>query len=185
MSKHLGNVVDPDELVASHGADTVRLATLYAARPQKSLNWSDGAVQHCHRFLRQLWDYNQSRLALAPAQAGEMGPDKTEHLRKRLAMWCETAIEKITEDAAALEMHSAVRNVMRLFDRIKDYEKRVLAKRGELCAEDHEALVAALGLLARVLIPFAPHIGEELSIAVTGGEEALDLSWPAGELVTQ
>jgi leucyl-tRNA synthetase len=187
MSKHLGNVVDPDQLVASHGADTVRLAALYAARPQKSLNWSEGALQHCHRFLRQLWEYTQARLAQTPAAAGEMGADKTEHLRKRLTMWCETAIEKITEDAAALEMHSAVRNVMRLFDRIKDYEKRVIAKRGELCVEDHEALLAALGLLARVLIPFAPHAGEELVLAVGSGEEDddLDMSWPASQLVAQ
>ena len=47
MSKHLGNVVDPDELLAKYGADTVRLATLYAARPQRSLNWSDSAVLRC------------------------------------------------------------------------------------------------------------------------------------------
>ena len=65
-------------------------------------------------------------------------------------------------------MHSAVRNVMRLFDRIRDYEKRVIAKRGSLCAEDHEALVAALQTLARVLMPFAPHIAEELLIASAG-----------------
>ena len=47
MSKHLGNVVDPDELVERYGADTVRLAVLYAARPQKTLNWSDSAVLRC------------------------------------------------------------------------------------------------------------------------------------------
>ncbi len=65
-----------------------------------------------------------------------MGADKTEHLRKRLEQWCETAVEKITEDMQELEMHSAVRNVMRLFDRVRDYEKRVIAKRDGLCAED-------------------------------------------------
>src|SRR5205807_1436517 len=57
MSKHLGNVVDPDALVERYGADTVRLALLYAARPQRSLNWSDSAVLRCHRFLTQLWEY--------------------------------------------------------------------------------------------------------------------------------
>src|SRR6202040_2334149 len=67
MSKHLGNVVDPDELVASLGADTVRLAILYAARPQKSLNWSESAVQFCHRFLNQLWRFSQARFSLTPA----------------------------------------------------------------------------------------------------------------------
>jgi leucyl-tRNA synthetase len=77
---------------------------------------------------------------------------------------------------------------MRLFDRVKDYEKRVIAKRGELCAEDHEALVEALGLLARVLLPFAPHAAEELLIAANGGAEGadnLDMSWPASQLVAQ
>jgi leucyl-tRNA synthetase len=199
MSKHLGNVVDPDELVAQYGADTIRLAVLYAARPQRSLNWSDSDVKRCHRFLRQLWDYAQARFAASPADVGErsaangvatedgqapaVGPDKTEHLRKRLDQWCETAVEKITQDTRELEMHSAVRNAMRLFDRVRDYEKRVIAKRGWLCTEDQEALVEALRTLARVLLPFAPHIAEELLLASTppGGE--IDTSWPAGELV--
>jgi leucyl-tRNA synthetase len=201
MSKHLGNVVDPDELIERHGADTIRLAVLYAARPQRSLNWSDSAVQRCQRFLKALWDFSQARFAAgggtdahpdgdggSPADgepgATEMGADKTEHLRKRLEQWTETAVEKITQDTRDLEMHSAVRNVMRLFDRIKDYEKRVIAKRGSLCAEDHEALIAALQILARVLIPFAPHIAEELLMAsLPSGASEIDTTWPAGELV--
>ncbi|HWX87234.1 MAG TPA: class I tRNA ligase family protein [Solirubrobacteraceae bacterium] len=199
MSKHLGNVVDPDELVARYGADTIRLAVLYAARPQRSLNWSDSDIKRCHRFLRQVWDYSQARIVSDPAPAGQgpgqgvydgaqpgaqqMGADKTEHLRRRLEQWCETAVEKIAEDTQELEMHSAVRNVMRLFDRIRDYEKRVTAKRGSLCAEDHEALIAALRTLARVLIPFAPHMAEELLMTATGAESEIDASWPTAELV--
>jgi leucyl-tRNA synthetase len=198
MSKHLGNVVDPDELVAQHGADTIRLAVLYAARAQRSLNWSDSDVKRCHRFLRQLWDYSQARFAIDLTASGDetngaspdgeptpvMGPDKTEHLRKRLEQWCATAVEKITEDARELEMHSAVRNVMRLFDRIRDYEKRVLAKRGALCEEDREAQVEALRILARVLMPFAPHIAEELLVAsYPEGAGEIDATWPASELV--
>ena len=66
----------------------------------------------------------------------------------RLAKWCETACEKITEDMESLEMHSAVRNVMRLFDRIKDFEKRVLARQSALGRADREALIEALALLA-------------------------------------
>src|SRR6185437_7127246 len=65
MSKHLGNVVDPDALVELYGADTVRLAVLYAARPQKTLNWSDSAVLRAHRFLTQVWEFTLSRLAAA------------------------------------------------------------------------------------------------------------------------
>ncbi len=61
-------------------------------------------------------------------------------------------------------MHSAVRNVMRLFDRIKDFEKRVLARQPALGPADNEALLQALSLLAQLLGPFAPHVAEELWI---------------------
>ncbi len=180
MSKHLGNVVDPDELVAEHGADTIRLAVLYAAAPQRSLNWSDSAVQRCRRFLRGLWEYTHTQLAEreAPEQTSEMGPDKTEHLRKRLEQWCEIALEKITSDVQELQMHSAVRNVMRMFDRIKDYESRVIAKRGWLCGEDADALAAALSMLAVVLTPFAPHIAEELLAALGEDPAGAPVRWP-------
>ncbi len=178
MSKHLGNVVDPDELVERFGADTVRMAVLWAARPQKSLNWSDSAVQFCQRFLHNLWAYSQTRFAQGVQDSGELDPRRTEHLRRRLEKWCDTAVAKITEELAELEMHSAVRNVIRLLDRIKDYEKRVLKHSGALCREDHEVLLDALGLLARVLMPFAPHIGEELWQASGLGEAGIDPPWP-------
>ena len=74
MSKHLGNVVDPDELVERFGADTVRMAVLWAARPQKSLNWSDSAVQYCQRFLHSLWQYSQARFAQQVEDSGELDP---------------------------------------------------------------------------------------------------------------
>jgi leucyl-tRNA synthetase len=184
MSKHLGNVVDPDELLDRFGADTVRLATLYAARPQRSLNWSDSAVLRCHRFLTQVWDYSQSKLAAAAALAGaesldgEPIRDTSEHLRQRLGKWCETAVEKVTEEMDALEMHTAVRNIMRLFDRIKDFEKRVLARQADLSAADSDALIDALTLLAQLLGPFAPHLAEELWIAFGHDEHAAQTPWP-------
>ncbi|HEX4467491.1 MAG TPA: class I tRNA ligase family protein, partial [Solirubrobacteraceae bacterium] len=161
MSKHLGNVVDPDALVERYGADTVRLAVLYAARPQKTLNWSDSAVLRANRFLTQVWEFSQTRIAAAEQIAevkdgatnadGEPVRDTTEHLRLKLAQWCEKGAEKITEDMESLEMHSAVRNVMRLFDRIKDFDKRVVARQGALTRTDSDALLEALALLAQLL----------------------------------
>jgi leucyl-tRNA synthetase len=180
MSKHLGNVVDPDELVDAFGADTVRMAVLWAARPQKSLNWSDSAVQFCHRFLHNLWTYSHARFAQRVEDSGELDPARTEHLRRRLEKWCDIAVTKITEELAELEMHSAVRNAIRLLDRIKDFESRVLKHSGALCREDHEALRDALGLMARVLTPFAPHIGEELWLASGLAEPGIDPPWPHG-----
>jgi leucyl-tRNA synthetase len=179
MSKHLGNVVDPDELVQSLGADTLRLAVLYAARPQKSLNWSDSAVAHSHRFLKGLWSYTHAQLALDPGTLDAQGVFHTEFLRVRLRKWCDTGIEKITEDLAELEMHKAVRNTMRLLDRIKDFEKKATARAGgTLGAENHAALLDALALLAQVLTPFAPHVGEELWLALKGANAPPDPPWP-------
>jgi leucyl-tRNA synthetase len=188
MSKHLGNVVDPDELLAKYGADTVRLATLYAARPQRSLNWSDSAVLRCHRVLGQVWEFSLRALEMSTNSdsAGEaIGPggeekpvrDTTEHLRLKLSTWCDAAVEKITEDMESLEMHSAVRNLMRLFDRIKDFEKRVLARQPALSQADHEALIEALTLLIALLSPFVPHLSEELWIAF-GNEADTQTPWP-------
>ena len=184
MSKHLGNVVDPDELLAKYGADTVRLATLYAARPQRSLNWSDSAVLRCHRFLAQVWEFSLRHLN-APALGSDSGDlrDTTEHLRLKLSTWCAAAVEKTTEDMESLEMHSAVRNLMRLFDRIKDFEKRVLARQPELSRADRDALLEALTVLVQLLGPFAPHLSEELWIAF-GNEGDTQTPWPGVSSLT-
>jgi leucyl-tRNA synthetase len=195
MSKHLGNVVDPDELIERYGADTVRLAVLYAARPQRSLNWSDSAVLRCHRFLTQVWEYSHAKIASAQTDAdtasatavavdvdGEPVRDKTEHFRAQLSKWCANGVEKITEDTESLEMHSAVRNVMRLFDRIKDFEKRVLAREGQLGPANLDALLDALAVLAQTLGPFAPHLAEELWLALGNDESVTQTPWPGVSL---
>jgi leucyl-tRNA synthetase len=180
MSKHLGNVVDPDELVEQYGADTVRLAVLYAAGPAKTLNWNDGALRFASRFLHNVWVYTQARLAgleTAPEDA-EAAAD-TEFMRERLCKWCDNGLARITEDLAELQMHKAVRNVTRLFERIQDFEKRVIQRRGELCRADAEAQVEALKLLAQTLAPFAPHAAEGLLLAAGAEDgEALPGAWP-------
>jgi len=185
MSKHLGNVVDPDELVAEHGADTVRLAVLYAAGPAKALNWTDGAMRFASRFLRGLWDYTHDSISAA-AEAGEdaEAAADTAFIRERLGKWCENGVGRIAADLEQLQMHKAVRNVTRLLERIKDYEKRIVERRGRLSREDYETLLEALALLAQALSPFAPHIAEELlsalgrdaSVGFPAGGEAVSLS---------
>ncbi len=180
MSKHLGNVVDPDELVEQYGADTVRLAVLYAAGPAKTLNWNDGALRFAARFLHNVWNYAQQRFAtVGEATEDAEAATDTEFMRERLAKWCDNGLERITADLEELQMHKAVRNVTRLFERIQDFEKRVVKRRGGLSRADAEAQVRALVLLARTLAPFAPHIAEALLLAA--GEEdgdGLPGPWP-------
>ena len=76
-------------------------------------------------------------------------------------------------------MHKAVRNVTRLFERIQDYEKRVVKRRGRLSRADAEALAEALVLLLRVLAPLAPHFAEGLLLAAGREDDVEQLStWP-------
>ncbi len=180
MSKHLGNVVNPDELVEQYGADTVRVAVLYAAGPAKTLNWSDGALRFANRFLRGLWTYSQDRFAALESTSHDAtAAADTEHMRDRLRKWCENGLERITADVEELQMHKAIRNITRLFERVQDFEKRVVKRRGQLDRADAEAQIAALVLLIQVLAPFAPHTAEELLIA-SGRADGPDLlgSWP-------
>ena len=108
--------------------------------------------------------------------------DTSEHLRLKLSQWCEKGAEKITQDMEGLEMHSAVRNVMRLFDRIKDFDKRVVARQGALGRADSDALLEALALLAQLLGPFAPHIAEELWLSLGNDESGPQTPWPGVSL---
>lgn len=181
MSKHLGNVVDPDDLVEQYGADTVRLAVLYAAGPAKTLNWNDGALRFASRFLHNVWVYSQARFAgLEAAPEDPEAADDTEFMRERLCKWCDNGLSRITDDLGELQMHKAVRNVTRLFERIQDFEKRVIQRRGgQLCRADAEAQVEALKLLARTLAPFAPHAAEALLLAAGADDgEGLPGAWP-------
>jgi leucyl-tRNA synthetase len=186
MSKHLGNVVDPDELVEQYGADTVRLAVLYAAGPAKTLNWNDGALRFAARFLNSVWVYSQDRFAgLADAAEDAEAAADTEFMRERLCKWCDNGLGRITADLMELQMHKGVRNATRLFERIQDFEKRAIQRRGALCRADAEAQVAALKLLARTLSPFAPHFAEALLLAA-GEEDGESLlgAWPQSLVIT-
>jgi leucyl-tRNA synthetase len=144
MSKHLGNVVDPDALVAEFGADTVRVAVLWAAGPAKTLNWSDAAIRFANKFLRGFWTYAHDRFVeLDYAKHDAEKAAETEFMRERLRKWCDNGLERITADTADLQLHKSIRNLTRLFERIQDFEKQ-LKKRGQLDRADTEALVAAI-----------------------------------------
>src|ERR1041384_6993392 len=111
MSKHLGNVVDPDELVERYGADTVPLAVLYAAGPAKTLNWNDGALRFGNRFLSSVWDYSHERFAtVSAAPEDEDAAADTAFMRERLCKWCDNGLARITADLEQLQMHKAIRN---------------------------------------------------------------------------
>ncbi len=196
MSKHLGNVVDPNELVVHVGADTVRLAVLQAASPGRIFNWNDQPIRYCQTFLKKLYGYAEPRLRAWAAGAGEeSGAEESsgeglpaevrqprielsDKRRRRLVNWCKTALGKVTEDLERLEMQRAAHNAMLLLTRIQDFEQRACERREQPRAQDSEAVVAALLLLVQMLAPLTPHIAEELW-SLAGNPTLLATSeWP-------
>jgi leucyl-tRNA synthetase len=196
MSKHLGNVVDPNELVAHVGADTVRLAVLHAASPGRIFNWNEQPVRYCQIFLKKLYGYAEGRLrdwsppappdsrlpGTSPPDRSLPGPariDPSDKLRRRLANWCGVATTKATADLERLELQRAAHNAMLLFTRIQDFEQRAAERRdGGLQEADREAIVAALLLLVQLLAPLTPHIAEELWSLAGNTTLVSDAPWP-------
>ncbi len=180
MSKHIGNVVDPSELVKRVGADTVRLAILYSAAPRNGTNWTEKDIDFCHRFLTRLWSYATDE-RFEQATPGADLIDLASPHRRRLVKWCDTATQKIGRDLRELQMHRAARNAMLLLDRIEDFQRRVRGDElNELYEPDQAAIRAALRLLAQLIAPLTPHIAEELW-ARLGGEGLVSTApWPTG-----
>lgn len=178
MSKHLGNVVNPNDLVREFGADALRLAILYAAGPKKAIEWESRHILHCHRFLTQLWEFIAERLDELRQDGLEAPHDEAgDPLRRRLQVWRDTAAAKVTQDLETHASHLAVADVMFLFDRIRQFEQWVVKRRGTLDSEDRKARAVATGVLLRLLAPLAPHAAEELWEACGGGSMLATTRW--------
>jgi leucyl-tRNA synthetase len=158
----------------------VRLAVLYAAAPTNILTWTDQALQYCHRWLHNFWQYALPRLEGVGAVPEPDPEEGAEKLRRRLDNWHGVAVRRITENMEGLETHRAARNVMTLVERVRDFERRVLRQQDSLTPSDSHALQRALLDAVIMLAPLAPHIAEELWAAA--GQEGLvcNAAWPVG-----
>ncbi len=192
-----GDVSKPDALLATVGADTLRLALLHAASPGTAFAWNDQPLRHCNNFRESLHGYAAQRLREWSPPAESRAPETRDRsdaavdppetrsdaacdiLRRRLARWCRMGCETVTENLERLEMQRAAHNAMLLFTRIQDFERRALDRRGgKLEPADREAIVAALLLLVQLLAPLTPHIAEELWSLAGHTSLVSDSPWP-------
>ena len=154
MSKSLGNVVNPDDVVKAYGADTMRLYIMFIGDFEKVATWSDDAVKGCKRFLDRVWN-------LADQVTDEEG------VSEKNAPIVHKTIKKVTDDIDTLKMNTAIAALMAMVNEF--YSNGV--SRG-----DFEALLLMLS-------PFAPHMVEELweqkgFAAKHGGKMAMQCAWP-------
>ena len=154
MSKSLGNVVNPDDVVKAYGADTMRLYIMFIGDFEKVATWSDDAVKGCKRFLDRVWN-------LADQVTEEEG------VSEKNAPIVHKTIKKVTDDIDTLKMNTAIAALMAMVNEF--YSNGV--SRG-----DFEALLLMLS-------PFAPHVVEELweqkgFAAKHEGKMAMQCAWP-------
>ncbi len=167
MSKSKGNVVDPNELIDRYGADTARLFSLFAAPPEKDLDWNEQGVEGMYRFLNRLWGLSAEYLTSDYRDKTEQSGDKT-LLRKM-----HQTIKKVTEDMERHRFNTAISAMMELLNEMP----RFTAEQNPQVS--WPVLHACLETLAICLSPIAPHICEELWQSL-GHQEALQVaSWPS------
>ena len=154
MSKSLGNVVNPDDVVKAYGADTMRLYIMFIGDFEKVATWSDDAVKGCKRFLDRVWN-------LADQVTDEEG------VSEKNAPIVHKTIKKVTDDIDTLKMNTAIAALMAM---VNEFYSNGLSR------GDFEALLLMLS-------PFAPHMVEELweqkgFAAKHDGKMAMQCDWP-------
>lgn len=172
MSKSKGNVVSPEEIIAKYGADTARLFILFAAPPERDLEWSDQGVEGASRFLSRVW-----RIVGQFAEVVKAAPDTYDvsaltKEEKELRRILHVTVKKVTEDIRDRFMfNTAISSIMELVNAFYVFQDRTDANAGLL----REVTLD----LIKILAPFAPHITEELWSRLVGKGSIHKQSWPA------
>ncbi|MCU5266593.1 leucine--tRNA ligase [Bacillus cereus] len=156
MSKSKGNVVNPDDIVASHGADTLRLYEMFMGPLDASIAWSENGLDGARRFLDRVW-------RLFVQDNGELSEKITDAPNKELEKAYHQTVKKVTEDYAELRFNTAISQMMVFIN--DAYKAETLPK------EYVEGFV-------KMIAPVAPHIGEELWSKLEYNETITYASWP-------
>jgi len=149
MSKSRGNVVNPTDIVAQYGADTMRLYIMFIGDFEKAAPWSPSAVKGCKRFLDKVWSLCEER------KTGDAYSEKNETVIHR-------TIKKVGEDIEAMKFNTAIAALMSM---VNDFSENGVS-RGDI------------KVLLTLLCPFAPHIVEELWELQGFDGLAVNQPWP-------
>ena len=179
MSKSKGNVVDPDEIIKSYGADTARIFILFAAPPVKDLEWSDQGVEGCSRFLKRVWRIfcefaDDVKTATPPDENFSTSVKELKELRRMTHV----TIRRVTEDIEKrMQFNTAIAAIMEWVNHLYHF-KEWKEKQKDLSEPVKAVIREAMESLILSLSPFAPHIAQEMA-AILNFSDALDQEkWP-------
>ena len=177
MSKSKGNVVDPDEIIRTYGADTARIFILFAAPPVKDLEWSDQGVEGCSRFLKRVWRIfgefvEEIKTVKMPEKSFTTAVPEIKALRRMTHI----TIRRVTDDIETrMQFNTAISAIMELVNHLFNFKEWWQNNKDEAA---RMAVREALETLMLTLSPFAPHITEEMGSRM-GLSKTLDqLPWP-------
>lgn len=171
MSKSLGNIVSPEEIQKKYGADTARLFILFAAPPEKELDWSDAGVEGSYRFLNRVYRLVQEYVNKIRGDydgTGKVTINNPED--KALNFQLNTTIKKVTEDAGGrFSFNTAISSIMELVNALYKY------KQGDV---NVPLMNEAIEKLILILNPFVPHITEEMWNNLGHEDRVYQQKWP-------
>mgnify|MGYP000836553067 FL=1 len=173
MSKSLGNVVSPEEILSKYGADTARLFILFAAPPERELEWSDQGVEGSFRFLNRIWRIVQAFEAVLAQKVTEYDHSNLSEADKDLRRVLHSSIKKVTNDIETrFNFNTAISTMMELVNALYAYK--------EAAKEPNAGLIyEAISDLIKMMSPFVPHITEELwRGAIDANSSVHEQSWP-------
>lgn len=168
MSKSLGNVVSPAEIIDKYGADTARLFILFAAPPERELDWSDKGVEGSFRFInrvyRMVYDFSQNYSEVP--ESYEISGDAD----KNMAYWLNYAIKKVSDDIGErFNFNTAISTIMELVNKMYRYKEGTV---------NPGLFGAAIKDLIIMLAPFVPHVTEEMWEHLGYEGSVHDQNWP-------
>ncbi len=174
MSKSKGNVVDPDDMIRAYGADTVRLFCLFAAPPEKELEWSDQGVEGASRFLGRVWrlvmDHLEELKAASPYDGSAELPSPLKALHRKTHQ----TIKKVTEDIEQrFHFNTAIAAIMELVNEIY-----AVPEGARESSAYWPVLREAVDAVVLLLSPMAPHIAEELWERLGHAPSISKVPWP-------
>lgn len=173
MSKSLGNVVSPEEILSKYGADTARLFILFAAPPERELEWSDQGVEGSFRFLNRIWRIVQAFEAVLAQKVTEYDHSNLNEADKDLRRVLHSSIKKVTNDIETrFNFNTAISTMMELVNALYAYKEAAKEQNAGLIYE-------AISDLIKMMSPFVPHITEELwRGAIDANSSVHEQSWP-------
>lgn len=173
MSKSLGNVVSPEEIVEKLGADTARLFILFASPPEKDLEWSDQGVEGCYKFINRVWRIVNHFINVVK---GDYKVNPAEFTKEDKDLWfvINNSVKRVTGDVGnRFNFNTAISAIMELVNAFYNYSDKVSDEK-----KNNGIIKAGIEKMILMLAPFIPHAAEELWHSIGKEGSVHEEKWP-------